>query len=83
MPEIIVKYKSKKTLEALQDLFKCFDYAISKPGNKEGEKNKMELNGITIIQGDSSIDPSDLTDIFSGKNIRAEQLRSEAWQRKK
>ena len=83
MPEIIVKYKSKRTLEVLQDLAKYFDYVISTPDSKGKKKKQINLNGITIIPADSSIDTSDLTDIFSGKNIKPEELRSEAWQRKK
>lgn len=81
MPEIIVKYKSKKTLAALLDLAKYLDYVISSPDfdNKES----ITLNGVTIIPGDSSIDTSDLNKIFTSKNINPQQLRNEAWQRKK
>ena len=83
MPEIIIKYKSKRTLEALRDLAKYFDYVISTPGSKEKRKKQKNLDGITIIPADSSVDASDLTDVFTGRNINPEQLRNEAWQRKK
>jgi len=67
MPEIIIKYKSKRTLEALQYLAKYFDYVISTPGSKEKKKNPINLKGVTIIPADNSVDASDLTDIFTGK----------------
>ena len=36
-----------------------------------------------MVRGDSSIDISELSDIFTGKNIDAKKLRKEAWQRNK
>jgi hypothetical protein len=83
MPEIIVKYKSKRTLAALRDFAKYFDYVISSPDVDENNKEQATLNGVTIIPADSSVDTSDLSKVFTGKNINPQQLRSEAWQRKK
>jgi hypothetical protein len=83
MPEIIVKYKTKKTLEALRDFAKYFDYVISSPDSKKKNKKQSALNKMTIIPADPSIDISDLTEIFTGKNINPSQLRNEAWQRRK
>ncbi len=83
MPEIIVKYKSKRTLEALLDLARYFDYQVSSPGSEASKNKQFSLNGVTIIPPDSSVDTSDLSNTFTGKNLDAEQLRSEAWQRKK
>jgi hypothetical protein len=40
-------------------------------------------NGVTIVPANPSIDASDLTEIFTGKNINASQLRKEEWQRRK
>lgn len=83
MPEIIVKYKNKRTLEALQDFAKYFDYVISLPKPQIKKEKQINLNGVTIIPADSSVDASALNNIFTGKNINPEQLRKEAWQRKK
>lgn len=83
MPEIIVKYKNKKTLQALRDFAKYFDYVISLPDSEEKKNRQISLNGVTIITADSSVDISDIGNIFTGKNINPEQLRNEAWQRKK
>jgi hypothetical protein len=83
MPEIIVKYKSKRTLQALQDFAKYFDYVISSPDSEGGKKKQISLNGVTIIPADSSVDTSGISNIFEGKNINPDQLRNEAWQRKK
>lgn len=81
MPEIIVKYKSSRTLAALRDFAKYFDYEISTP--EKNKKDQITLNGVTIIPADSSVDASKLSNIFTGKNINSKQLRDEAWQRKK
>lgn len=83
MPEIIVKYKSKRTLEALQDFAKYFDYEIALVDAKDAEQSRLELNGVTIISADSSIDTTDLQEIFTGKNISPSELRNNAWQRRK
>ena len=82
MPEIIVKYKNKRTLEALRDLAKYFDYEISSPDPTQKTNERITLNGVTIIPADASVDTSDLAEIFTGKNINSSQIRSEAWQRK-
>ena len=82
MPEIIVKYKNKRTLEALKEFAKYFDLEILLARSKKKD-NQMNLNGITIIPGDSSIDTNDLSTIFSGRNIDPLALRKKAWQRKK
>lgn len=85
MPEIIIKYKNKKTLEALQSLSKYFDFSIVMPNVKEKSKSLKisKLNGISIVRGDSSIDTSDLTTVFSGRNIDPQKLRKKVWQRGK
>jgi len=86
MPEVTIKYKDSKTLEALKDFSKYFDFIISKPKNKKKEalpKNTFTINGVTVIRGDSSIDISEMSDVFTGKNINAKELRKEAWQRNK
>lgn len=83
MPEITVKYKNKRTLDALRDLAKYFDYVISSTGFEKNRKKQISLNGVTIIPADSAIDASELTTIFTANNINPVQLREEAWQRKK
>jgi hypothetical protein len=83
MPEIIVKYKSKRTLEALRDSSKYFDYVISSPDSKVKKDEQINLNGVTIIPADNSVDTSELSKIFTGKNINPSELRHEAWQRRK
>lgn len=82
MPEVIVKYKNKRTLESLKEFAKYFDIEILLAGSKKKD-NQMNLKGITIIPGDSSIDINDLSNIFSGRNIDPLALRKKAWQRKK
>jgi hypothetical protein len=56
MPEIIVKYKNKRTLEALRSLAKYFDFEILLPYSMEKKEEQIGLNGITIIPADNSVD---------------------------
>ena len=83
MPEIIVRYKDKRTLEALRDFAKYFDYEISSTDSLDKKEKQIDLNGVTVIPADSSVDITELTDIFTGKNINPTELRNEAWQRRK
>lgn len=84
MPQLTVKYKNRRALEALQHFAKYFDYEILLPEPKEEKKkNKINFHGVTIIQGDSSINTDQLNKVFSSKNIQPSDFRKEAWQRKK
>ena len=81
MPELIIKYKSKKTLDALINFSKYFNYSIIFPS--KSPKKTTKINGVSIIPSDSSIDTSELESIFSNKNMNADELRQKAWQRSK
>lgn len=82
MPELVIKYKNKKTLEALKDIAKYFEFSVVVPAKPK--KTKITgINGVTIIPADSSVDTSDLEAIFSGKNIDSRKLRDNSWQRSK
>jgi hypothetical protein len=81
MPELIIKYKSKKTLDALLDFAKYFNFSVILPSKSKEQITK--INGVSVIPADSSIDTSELESIFSAKNIDAKVLRQKAWQRTK
>ena len=81
MPEIVIRYKNPKTLQALKDLAKYFDFVISYM--QPAKKAESSISGVTVVPGDSSIDTSELENIFTNRNFDAKTLRSEAWQRKK
>jgi len=86
MPEVTVTYKTPQALEALKNLSKSYDLVISKPKTRKKAalpKNTSTINWVTVVPGDPSIDISELSDIFTGKNIDAKKLRKEAWQRNK
>ena len=93
MPEVIITYKNAKTLEALKDFSKYFDYSISAPKKKavpkksiaSDEKNNdyFMVYGVTIMKRDKSINTDGLEKVFTGKHIDAKELRRKAWQRKK
>jgi hypothetical protein len=80
MPEVIIKYKNRRVLEALKDLSKYFDFTIA---STKTEVATEEINGVTIILGDPSIAPSKRKAIFTGRNISANELRRSAWNRRK
>ncbi len=83
MPEIVVKYKSQRTLEALRDFAKYFDYKILSGNSKAKKAKQISLNGITIIPADPSIKTVDLSEIFTGSSIDPSQIRNEAWRRRR
>jgi hypothetical protein len=80
MPELVIKYKDKRTLEALMDFSKYFDFSVVNPP-KVPKTNVSSINGVTIIPADSSVDTSELETIFSGKHLDAKKIRNDAWQR--
>lgn len=80
MPELTIKYKTKKTLEALIDFSKYFGFSIIST-DKPQKARKTKVNGVTVVHGDSSIDISELGTIFTNRKIDAKQLRKTAWQR--
>lgn len=80
MPELVIKYKSNKTLEALLNIAKYFDFSIEK--TEKVKKNKINnSNGVMIIPADSSVNISELETIFSNKNIDFQNIRNKAWLR--
>lgn len=86
MPELVIKYSNKKTLQALMDLAKYFDFSVVLPqsANPEASGGKSKkIKGVTVITANSSIDTSYLESVFSHKNIDAKNLRKKAWQRDK
>ncbi len=56
---------------------------ISSPDSEIKKKGQINLNGVTIIPADNSVDTAELSEIFTGKNINPSELRHEAWQRRK
>jgi hypothetical protein len=78
MPQITINYKKPETLKILKSLAKYLDFDILKE-----KKSISVVNGVSILPGDSSIDTSDLTEIFSRNDISAAKLRKDAWTRSK
>ncbi len=75
MPEATVTYDKPETLKRLKELAKELGFKISP------KKDGSLINGVKIIPADKNVDPSDLEQLFSVKNIDAAKLRKEAWQR--
>lgn len=82
MSQLTITYKSKRTLDMLLDLAKYFDFTVVSRG-KAMTAATQPYRGISIIEGDSSVDTSDLREIFTGRNVDARALRESEWQRRK
>ena len=80
MPELVIKYKNKKTLEALLAFSRFFDFSVIQPKKAKSE-NAFQVNGVTLLAADKSVDIKELDAIFSGKNIDSRKLRENAWRR--
>jgi hypothetical protein len=85
MKEAIIRYKNPRTLKILKDIAEYFDFSISVAESSEpGRSKKLEqINGVAYTPGDNSVNITELSKIFTGKNLDAKQLRSREWQRKK
>ena len=81
MREATIRYKTDKTLNILRELGKHLGFSITE---QTGKKEKMSfINGVPVINGDDSIDISELHSIFTEQGLDAAELRNSAWQRKK
>ena len=81
MPEIIIKYRNNRTLQLLTDLAKYFDFEVSPTiGMRKSSESPQD---ISLLAGDNSINVDDLTTIFTGKNLDAQNLRKESWRRRR
>lgn len=60
MKEVTIKYKSKKSLEALKDLGKYLGFSVSESRVSKKNKEEFHINGVTVIPGNNSIDISEL-----------------------
>lgn len=84
MKEIIIKYNDSRTLALLKTLARFFNFSILSPKKQKTDKKAYEyVNGVPIIPGDGSISIKELNEIFTGKNLNAQKLRTEGWQRQK
>ena len=80
MPEVTIKYKSAKSLEALKDFSKYFDFEITMPRTPKTDKDKENV----VINGNGVTTETlkDLTALFSATDMDAKKLRK-SWKRNK
>jgi len=78
MPEIIVKYKTAKSLSALKDLAKYFDFVLEKPKSKRAANNAAKPSSLPITFAENP-DVTALAGIWKGKDISLNELREKAW----
>lgn len=81
MAQLTITYKSKRTLEMLLDLAKYFDFTVSR--NEAKAVTPKRYRGISVVDGDSTVDTSELNQIFTGRNLDAGELRASQWERRK
>ena len=77
MPQLIIKYKSKKTLEILNSLAEYLNFVVEpciEPNVKKNAK-KSDLP----IQFAEKPDVLALAGIWKGRTITLEELRKDAW----
>ncbi len=78
MPEVIIKYKTHKTLEALTHLAKYFDFTLRQA---EKDNNKVRNKKSKSLPIDFADDPDlgALAGIWKDKEITLKTLREKAW----
>jgi hypothetical protein len=78
MPELIIKYKGAKTLRALNDFAKYFDFTIEKPKPKKANAKEAKESNIHIEFAEDP-DVTALAGIWKDKDITLEDIRKRAW----
>jgi hypothetical protein len=78
MPEVIIKYKNAKALQALNDFAKYFDIVVkkSKSAKRLSKEVKEQMLPITFAENP---DVTALAGIWENKNISLDDLRNNAW----
>ncbi len=77
MPEVIIKYKNAKVLEALKDFAKYLDFVVELP--KAKKKAKSDIDPSLPIVFAEKPDVTALAGIWKGRDISLEELRKNAW----
>ena len=78
MPQITITYKGSKTLAALHDLSKYFDFVIeSTTTHKEKKEKKSEPQLPINYAAHPNVEA--LAGIWKDKNISLAELRQKAW----
>ncbi len=79
MPEVIIKYKTDKSLQALKDISKYFDFEV-----KATEKKPVSVRKNIIIKGRGVTDETikELTAVFTDAKTDVKKLRK-SWRRDK
>jgi hypothetical protein len=78
MPEVTIKYKNAKTLRALNDFAKYFDFIIQKPKSKKKVSHSAKQAELPIDFADDP-DVTALAGIWKGRDISINDLRQKAW----
>jgi len=77
MPEVTIKYKTEKSLQALKDISKYFDFEVKTSPSKKAKEN-------VIVKGKGVTDETirELRKVFSNSKMDPKALRK-SWRRSK
>lgn len=78
MPEVIVRYKTEKTLQALRDFAKYFDIIIEPLNTKKSEKQNPPTTDLPVRVAKKP-DANALSGIWKDHPLTIEDLRNKAW----
>ncbi len=78
MPEVIIKYKSPKTLLALLDIAKYFDFTVKPKKQVKQTIKSTEKRSLPIVFSETP-DIEALAGIWKDKNVTLSELREKAW----
>lgn len=88
MPEVIVRYKNRKALDALIGISRYLDLSVIFPEKKKAavaDSPKVDttedVNGVTLVLPAEEADWEGMRKIFTGKDLDAAKIRHEAWKR--
>jgi hypothetical protein len=77
MPEIKIRYKRQRTLQALKDFARYFDYSIV--NEREAGNNSYMIGNVSVIVPSAKSDARKLKGLFSDSNLSLKEIRKKVW----
>ncbi len=77
MPEIIIRFKRQRTLQALKDFAKYLDFSIV--SEKEADAKNYKLVNVSVVAPVAKIDARKLKGIFSDEKLSIKEIRKSVW----
>ncbi len=77
MPEIKIRYKRQRTLQALKDFAKYLDFSIV--NEKDADTKSYMLGNVLIVSPVSKTDVRKLKGLFSDSKLSLKEIRKNIW----